>query len=134
MEGKTLSYDPRPSKCPLCGGCVTYGKMADFNIRSYQSGWCYRCESCGAFVATHKNRPKDALGMLAKHNARKLRFLCHEEFDKHWMSTRGRNMAYYRLSKEMGIDKEDCHFGYMDEEHLKEAYEILQGWGNLFFR
>ena len=33
-----------------------------------------------------------------------------------------KNRAYYRLSQEMGMKSENCHFGYMDYEQLVEAY------------
>ena len=44
------------------------------------------------------------------------------------MSTAGKSRVYYRLSKEMGIKKEDCHFGYMQKDQLVEALSIMQSW------
>lgn len=122
-------FDSRPTRCN-CGGTVVYGKMEKFGLRPYQSGYCYICQKCGAYVGTHQNRPKDALGILATGDIRRLRVLCHEEFDKHWMSTAGKSRVYYRLSKEMGIKKEDCHFGYMQKDQLVEALSIMQSWEN----
>ena len=123
-------FDSRPTRCN-CGGTVVYGKMEKFGLRPYQSGYCYICQKCGAYVGTHQNRPKDALGILATGDTRRLRVLCHEEFDKHWMSTAGKSRVYYRLSKEMGIKKEDCHFGYMQKDQLVEALSII---GNITMR
>ena len=108
-------FDSRPTRCN-CGGTVVYGKMEKFGLRPYQSGYCYICQKCGAYVGTHQNRPKDALGILAAGDTRRLRVLCHEEFDKHWMSTAGKSRVYYRLSKEMGIKKEDCHTNHLVQQ------------------
>lgn len=121
-------YDSRPTACK-CGGKVVYGKMADFGLAPYQSGYCYYCLSCKKYVGTHKNRPKDALGELADGNTRRLRSICHEEFDRHYYSTAGKQRAYYKLSKALDIKVDDCHFGYMQEEMLRRALEIMYGWG-----
>ena len=127
-------YDPRPNKCPDCNGNVVYGKMTDFGLKSFQSGKCYYCTNCGAYVGTHQNRPKEALGRLADGKTRHMRMMCHKEFDKHWESTVVMNRLYYRLSKELGMKKEDCHFGYMDYEQLNHAYQIMLNWENFIFR
>lgn len=122
-------FDTRPTRCS-CGGKVHFGKMEDFGIVPFQSGYCYICEKCHSYVGTHQNRPKDALGILAGNDVRKLRVLCHKEFDRHWMSTAGKGRAYYKLSKELGIKKDDCHFGYMEKEMLQTALAVMQGWGD----
>ena len=46
------------------------------------------------------------------------------------MSTAGKSRVYYKLSKEMGIKTDDCHFGYMEREQLLEALAIMQSWEN----
>lgn len=124
-------YDVYPSKCNICGGEVEYKKLKDVGLESFQSGWCYICTNCGAYVGTHKNRPKEALGILAHKDTRRLRMICHEEFDRHWTSIAGKNRAYYRLSKLLGIPKENCHFGHMDNEMLLKALEAMQNLGDL---
>mgnify|MGYP002109652123 CR=1 FL=1 len=113
---------------------VIYGKMKDFGLTPYQSGYCYICEKCGSYVGTHRKSPKDALGILACSNTRKLRSICHEEFDKHYYSLTGKNRAYYRLSKELNIKFDDCHFGYMDAATLSRALNIMKGWEKACFR
>ena len=130
MEMRTINkYDSRPSICPDCNGKVEYGRMVDYGIKPYQSGYCYICVRCKAYVGTHRNTPKEALGRLSDSRTRRMRVLCHEEFDKHWQSTAGKNRLYYKLSKELGIKSEECHFGYMDYEELEKAYEIMKKWG-----
>lgn len=126
-----MKFDPMPSECNNCGGKrVIYGRMTEFGIKAYQSGYCYYCLDCGAYVGTHMNRPKEALGILSDSKTRKLRVTCHKEIDKHWYSSAGKNRAYYRLSQEMGMKSENCHFGYMDYEQLVEALHIMKKWGD----
>lgn len=127
-------FDSRPTICPICGGHVSYGKMKDFGINPYQSGFCYHCDQCNAYVGTHRKNPKDALGVLGGYDERKLRFLCHEEFDKHYYSLIGKNRAYNRLSKELNIKFDDCHFGHMNADLLTKSLEIMKGWGKNCFR
>lgn len=129
MRNKS-NFDAYPRICNICGEKVEYKKMKDVGIRPYQSGWCYFCISCKAYVGTHKYRPKEALGLLANSRTRKLRVLCHEEFDKHWYTLAGRNRAYYRLSQELGIKSENCHFAHMQEDMLIDALNIMKNWGS----
>ena len=35
-----MKYDSRPTVCK-CGGKVIYGRMKDFGITPYKSGYCY---------------------------------------------------------------------------------------------
>ena len=123
-------YDVYPNVCNICNGKVEYKKMKDVGITPFQSGYCYICTACGAYVGTHRNRPKEALGILANSKTRQLRMICHEEFDKHWMTTAGKNRAYFALSRALGIKKEDCHFGYMDAKMLIKSMEIMDKWGD----
>ena len=46
--------DLYPKVCNLCGGPVEYVSNAMIYGRQYGSGFCYRCQSCGAYVGTHK--------------------------------------------------------------------------------
>lgn len=125
----------RPEKCNICGGKVVFGNMSDFGLNSYQSGKCYICTNCGAYVGTHKNQPQDALGTLADGKTRALRTKCHEEFDKHYMSLTAKDTLYYMLSIEMGISKEECHFGHFNREQLEKALNIMTTkWKNLYIR
>lgn len=39
-----------PTRCNICGGPVTYGSNARIYGREYGSGYCYLCQSCGAYV------------------------------------------------------------------------------------
>lgn len=121
------NFNPYPTVCNVCGGKVIYGKMEEFGIKPFQSGKCYVCTECGAYVGTHKNTPEEALGTLAHKRVRGMRAACHEELERHCGSLDGRNLFYLRLGEEMGYKdpKTECHFGHMDESELQKALEIM---------
>ena len=121
--------DIHPTKCNICGGKVIYTSNAEVYGREYGSGYCYLCTDCGAYVGTHKPRPKNALGLLADKRMREGKKCCHALFDPLWQNKskarEERRKAYKWLADKMGIDPEDCHFGYFDLEQLIKAYRIL---------
>ena len=118
-----------PTKCNLCGGAVEYVSNARIYGKEYGSGKCYHCSNCGAYVGTHKPRPKEALGILANEPMRKEREACHIRFDMMWVGAKNprkkRRELYSWLAQELGVDARDCHFGYFDLETLRQAYKIL---------
>ena len=59
-----------PTKCNICGGRVIYTSNSRIYGREYGSGYCYLCQSCGAYVGTHKPRPREAFGILADERMR----------------------------------------------------------------
>lgn len=121
--------DLHPEICNICGGNVIYTSNSRIYGREYGSGKCYLCTACGAYVGTHKPRPKEALGLLADENMRTGKKMCHSIFDAKWKgkqkSRKKRNDLYLWLSKNMGIPLNECHFGYFDLNQLREAYKIL---------
>lgn len=116
----------RPSKCNLCGGRVVYISNEKVYGRQYGSGYCYYCENCRAYVGTHKVAPKEALGILANEEMRKMKMKCHDLFDAMWETPQERKRMYNWLSQKLGIKVDDCHFGYFDLEMLSKAYKILR--------
>lgn len=114
----------KPKKCNICGGNVIYTKNSIIYGKEYGSGFCYFCEKCNAYVGTHKPRPKEALGILANAEMRKLKMKAHSIFDKLRGSKREK---YKRLAKLMNINEADCHFGYMDTHQLIKAINIMKG-------
>lgn len=60
---------------------------------------------------------------------RKGKRLCHGLFDPFWQgkpkARKKRRDLYSWLSKQLGIPFGDCHFGYFDLEHLRDAYRLL---------
>lgn len=121
-----------PTVCNICGGDVVFTSNSVIYGREYGSGKCYLCTSCGAYVGTHKPRPREALGILADSEMREMKKKCHEIFDSIWQceSTRKRKhlkrrALYKQLSDLMGIPEENCHFGYFDAEQLSHAYQVV---------
>lgn len=118
-----------PTICNLCGGKVIYISNSRVYGREYGSGKCYLCTKCGAYVGTHKPRPKEALGILANVQMRTGKKMCHAIFDSKWKGKpkahKKRKDLYCWLAKMMGISVNDCHFGYFDLKQLRQAYKIL---------
>lgn len=118
-----------PKVCNLCGGRVIYTSNVKVYGKEYGSGKCYFCTECGAYVGTHKPRPKEALGLLANRAMRDLKIMCHDMFDSKWKgkekARKKRNELYAWLAEQMNLPIEECHFGYFDEDLLKKAYAIL---------
>lgn len=105
--------------------------------REYGSGKCYYCTNCGAYVGTHKPRPKEALGILGNAEMREMKMKCHDLFDRQWKNEKtqakrriARKKAYADLAVSLNIPVEECHFGYFDMDMLHKAYGILKGGGS----
>lgn len=117
----------QPKKCNLCNGEVEYIKNSKIYGKSYGSGYCYHCRSCGAYVGTNKNKPIQALGILANKEMRDWKTYCHNIFDKIWRNKiMTRTDAYKWLSNILDIPFNECHFGYFDLSQLKRAYAIIK--------
>lgn len=123
------SIDLHPKRCNLCGGAVAYVSNAKIYGKQYGSGYCYLCTKCGAYVGTHKPRPREALGILADDKMRKGKMMCHEIFDSKWRgqpkSRKKRRDLYAWLAHRLDIPISECHFGYFDLDMLRRAYQIL---------
>ena len=134
--------DLQPTLCNICNGEVEYIQNSKIYGKSYGSGWCYHCKNCGAYVGTNKNKPDEALGILANEDMRKWKQYCHRKFDVLWKGREefchlgktypkiepkmSRGKAYAWLSKVLDIPPEDCHFGHFTLNQLKRAYAILK--------
>lgn len=135
----------QPTKCNICNGDVEYIKNSKIYGKSYGSGYCYHCKNCGAYVGTNKNKPVQALGILANEDMRKWKQYCHNKFDILWKGREefchngkiykaikpkmSRGKAYIWLSKVLDIPSKDCHFGYFTLNQLKRAYAIMKQEG-----
>ena len=120
-----MSYDPKPKVCNLCGGEVIYNKA---DKSKSVSGYVYYCTNCHAWVGTYPHDKEIAYGTLADHETRKKRAEIHDWFDKLWRNHSERVVMYERLARELGIEKEMCHFGMMQSEMLDKALEIVKKW------
>lgn len=127
-----MKVELHPKICNICGGKVEYTRLQNI-YGSYlkygeKSGFCYHCKSCDATVGTHKNSPKDALGLLADPKMRELRQRNHDMFDKFWKNRQQRSKFYNKLAEEMGIPPEECHFAWFSIEELEKSYQIMLKW------
>ena len=115
----------QPTVCNICGGKVEYISNDKIYGRRYGSGYCYHCTKCGAYVGTHKSRPRIAFGVLANKEMWEMKMACHEAFDALWDTSKQRKRLYKKLAKRLNIDVADCHFGYFDLDMLNLAYIII---------
>ena len=120
-----MNYEPKPTKCNLCGGVVIYNKA---DITKSVSGFVYYCIECHAWVGTYPHDKEIAYGPLANFDTRKQRAEIHDWFDKLWKNHDERDMYYGKLAQELGIEKERCHFGMMESEMLEKALKIVKKW------
>ena len=122
-----------------CPYCDRESEKVDSSIvyggRSY--GDIYFCKPCWAYVGCHPDG--SAKGSLANSSLREARKSAHFWFDqiaktklinKIWRQyipdISNRNKAYLWLSKQMGINREDCHIGMMDENQCKLVQQISE--------
>lgn len=115
----------RPTACNICGGKVEYISNKQIYGKPYGIGYCYYCTNCGAYVGTHRARPKEAFGILANKEMRQMKMKCHDIFDSMWNTCDQRKQLYKWLAKALKIKVEDCHFGYFDIDMLNKAHKIL---------
>lgn len=115
----------RPVTCNICGGKVEFIQNKLIYGKPFGSGYCYYCKNCGAYVGTHKVRPREAMGILANEEMRQMKMKCHGIFDGMWQNGEQRRSMYKWLAGKLGIAVEECHFGYFDMDMLNKAYEIL---------
>ena len=115
----------RPTTCNICNGKVEYINNTKIYGKPYGSGYCYYCTNCGAYVGTHRVRPKEAFGILANQEMRQMKMKCHDIFDSMWETPTQRKKLYAWLANALKIDIKDCHFGYFDMNMLNKAYIIL---------
>lgn len=125
-----MQVNLHPRTCNLCGGAVIYTSNGVIYGTEYGSGFCYLCTVCGAYVGTHKPRPREALGLLADARMRAGKQACHGLFDALWKgkpkARKKRRDLYAWLAGQMALPVSQCHFGYFDLEQLRQAYRILK--------
>lgn len=125
-----MNYDPKPTKCNLCGGVVIYNR-AD-KLKSL-SGFVYYCTNCHAWVGTYPHDKEIAYGPLGDFETRKKRAEIHDWFDKLWLNHEERQKCYQELASKLGIEVDECHFGRFDSDMLDKAFVIVkQMWREKF--
>lgn len=131
--------------CPEHQRPAWYRDRSDhvYNGRDYGHLWECQVMTCDRIVGCHPNG--EPLGELATKSLRQLRRKAHDAFDGLWNTDdaqrlaypeekqankklRGamRNRAYGWLAEQMGMTRDDCHIGMMDEVQAAMVVEILK--------
>lgn len=118
---------PAPTQCPYCDGPVEL--VANDAIYGRPFGdwpYAYHCAPCGAMVGLHPETDIP-LGTLANRDLREARVTNKQLFHriKEQMGFT-RSSAYLWLARKMGIDPNECHFGWFDIETCKKAGDICR--------
>lgn len=102
--------------------CIEIVNNSEIYGREYgEWPWAVQCQICEAYVGLHPytNIPVGFLGDGPTRKARKnSKPLFNRLFESGKMS---RNEAYEALAEKLGIEKEECHFGWFDIDQCKAA-------------
>ncbi|WP_407330594.1 zinc-finger-containing protein [Enterovibrio sp. 27052020O] len=113
---------PAPTECRYCTGEVSAVKNSAIYGREYgEWPWLYLCTGCRAYVGMHPftNIPLGTLANQMTRDARKEHKPTFERlFESNLMT---RNEAYTALASKLGIEKEECHFGWFDAPMCEAA-------------
>jgi hypothetical protein len=122
-------------KCPYCGSGVKLQNSTTIYSKDYGNIYvCGNYPNCDAYVGTHKGTNKP-LGRLANKKLRELKKKAHLYFDSIWkyrkLKTKDKNsrkLAYKWLSEQLGIDVNDTHIGYFDEETTQKVINLCYAY------
>lgn len=115
---------PAPDSCRYCGASVRVVSNAVIYGRAYGNWpWAFRCAGCGAYVGMH---PYTAipLGTLANRALRRARNESKRPFEALWrQGAMDRDEAYLALATHLGIEVQECHFGWFEHDQCERALE-----------
>ena len=115
--------------CPSCSRQVelTTGDEVYPHRPDLHNKWFYVCRPCWAYVGCHPGT-KDALGTVANAALRTARHEAHVEFDRLWKSGKmSRKAAYRKLSRHMGLSKDETHIGMFDLAQCRSVVDFARG-------
>ena len=102
----------------LVGGNKVYPHRKDLYKKNF-----WLCETCGAYVGTHRN--DIPLGRLADAELRIEKRKAHKAFDPLWQKGKQtRSEAYIWLAKKLEINEDQCHIGMFDSDMCKKVVSI----------
>lgn len=133
-EAKVIDKFPEPTECNVCGsGSVKLVNNELLYHNSYgEWPYIYMCMDCKAAVSIH-HHTRIPMGTLADGPTREARRTAKSVFNRLWINHRFRRSAAYEwLATEMGIPKEECHFGLFDMNQCKQAIRIVDEKGEEF--
>lgn len=122
------------TKAPICPYCGTKTYLTSFRymkLRSFKRGankgrnrLVYMCPKCHKHVNVHRGT-NIAMGFPGDSEVKLWRKFTHYIFDQLWRKKNGnRKKCYTWLSKNLGIDQEECHIGMFTSEECKRAIEL----------
>lgn len=114
--------------CPYCGkeaqlvnGDTIYPHRPDLAHLRF-----YVCQPCDARVGCHPGTARP-LGRLANAELRQAKMEAHAAFDPLWRSgLMKRRDAYGWLAERLGIERDQCHIGYMDVVECRRVVEACR--------
>ena len=111
-----------------CGQPVEIAHHDQVYGREYSEWpWMYRCKACDASVGMHPFTGIP-LGTLANKALREQRKAAKQPFEQLWMTGRmSRTDAYAALAKHLGVEVEECHFGWFDASRCAIAKAWAEG-------
>lgn len=116
--------EPTCIECGSTAALVT-GERIYPHRRDLYDRHFYLCQ-CGAYCGTHKGTT-DPLGYPCGPETRKARSAAHAAFDPLWRGNGApmrRAGAYGWLARRLGIEREACHIGMMDEVTALQAAAV----------
>jgi len=102
------------------------------SLQTGQYGWYYRCIFCND---THScdQKTQEPLGYPAPKKVRQARTRAHEVFDNAWKHIKiSRGEAYYRLSQQLKLTKDECHIAKFDSLMCQKVMSISDKWVKSF--
>jgi hypothetical protein len=120
---------PIPTTCNCCNGdrvrLVENSEI--YGGRSFgEWPYAYLCPDCFAYVGLHPGTDLP-LGTLADKPLRSARNRCKQPFERIWREGHmTRNAAYAWLTRQLGIQAHECHFGLFDAERCEQARQLCE--------
>lgn len=112
--------------CPYCGNRVPLvtGKEVYPHRPDLWDKPIWACLPCKAWAGCHPGGTR-RVGRVANAADRALKIKAHAAFDPIWKAGRmSRGEAYSWLAKEIGVDKSDCHMGWLPNDKLNEVIRV----------
>lgn len=116
---------------PICSNCIMEAELVTGEViyphrPDLSKLYFWKCDSCGAFVGTHRNSKAHApLGTLADAETRRARSAAHAAFDPIWKSKKmSRSKAYKWLADQMGIEVKKCHISWFNSDECRQVIDV----------
>lgn len=118
-----------PTSCRYCQGEISLVRHSEIYNGKEFGDWpfAYLCRGCGAYVGVHPFTDVP-LGILANKELREVKKAEKRHFeDLRLMGVLGsRKEAYAWLADQLGINVNECHWGWFDVDMCKQAGTICR--------